>query len=165
MNSGFLFLLALGIGVVAGLRSMTAPAVVAWAAHLGWINLSGSRLAFMGSAWAVGISSLAALGVFVVDQLPANSGAYDCHPVSRPNRYGLAYRLLLRHCRKRVVLGGGTDRSNRGNRRSVRRLSGSRRIGSGASSPGFCNCHSGRSDRTRSRTVFSLQILKDQLRR
>jgi hypothetical protein len=47
MNSGFALFLAFGIGVVAGLRSMTAPAIVAWAAHLGWISLSGSHLAFM----------------------------------------------------------------------------------------------------------------------
>jgi len=70
MNSGLVLLLAFGIGVVAGLRSMTAPAVVAWAAHLGWINLSGSALAFMGSAWAVGIFTLGALVEFIADQLP-----------------------------------------------------------------------------------------------
>jgi uncharacterized membrane protein len=29
----FVFLLALGIGIVAGLRSLLAPAVIAWAAH------------------------------------------------------------------------------------------------------------------------------------
>ena len=39
MTAGFALILVLGIGVVAGLRSMTAPAAVAWAAHLGWINL------------------------------------------------------------------------------------------------------------------------------
>ena len=54
MNSGFALFLAFGIGVVAGLRSMTAPAIVAWAARLSWISLSGSHLAFMGSVWAVG---------------------------------------------------------------------------------------------------------------
>jgi len=70
MNSGVLLLLAFCIGIVAGLRSLTAPAVVAWAAHLGWINLSGSPLAFMGSAWAVGIFTLLALLEFVTDQLP-----------------------------------------------------------------------------------------------
>lgn len=61
MNSGFALFLAFGIGVIAGLRSMTAPAIVAWAAHLGWINLSGSHLAFMRSAWAVGIFTLGAI--------------------------------------------------------------------------------------------------------
>jgi uncharacterized membrane protein len=79
MNSTFALLLAFGIGVVAGLRSMTAPAIVAWAAHLGWIHLSGSPLSFMGSAWAVGIFTLGALGEFVADQLsgtPARTSAF-----------------------------------------------------------------------------------------
>ncbi len=70
MSSAFGLLLTFGIGFVAGLRTMTAPAVVAWAAHLGWINLSGTPLSFMGSAWAVGIFTLGALAEFVTDQLP-----------------------------------------------------------------------------------------------
>lgn len=49
MSSGTGLLLAFGIGVVAGLRSMTAPAAVAWAAHTGRINLAGSSLAFSSS--------------------------------------------------------------------------------------------------------------------
>jgi uncharacterized membrane protein len=64
-------MLAFGIGVVAGLRSMTAPAVVAWAADLGWMNLSGSPLAFMGSRWSVILFTILALGEFVGDLLPA----------------------------------------------------------------------------------------------
>jgi uncharacterized membrane protein len=71
MNSGFeVLLLALGIGVVAGLRSLTAPAVVAWAAHLSWISLHGSPLAFMGSVWAFAIFTVLALLELVADQLP-----------------------------------------------------------------------------------------------
>lgn len=71
MNSEMPLLLAFGIGVVAGLRSFTAPAVVAWAAHLGWINLHNSILAFMGSKWTVGILTILALFEFVADQLPS----------------------------------------------------------------------------------------------
>src|ERR1035441_3411088 len=71
MSSGLVLLLALGIGVVAGLRCMTAPAVVAWAAHIGWINLHGSPLAFMGTAWAVSVFTMLALIEFVADQLPS----------------------------------------------------------------------------------------------
>jgi uncharacterized membrane protein len=70
MHPSLALFLAFGIGVVAGLRSMTAPAVTAWAAHLGWIHLGGSSLAFMGSAWAVGVFTLGALGELVADQLP-----------------------------------------------------------------------------------------------
>jgi uncharacterized membrane protein len=70
MNFEFALLLAFAIGVVAGLRSLTAPAVVAWAAHLGWINLHGSALSFMGSMWAVAVFTVLALLELVADQLP-----------------------------------------------------------------------------------------------
>ncbi len=66
----YLFALAIGIGIVAGLRAMTAPFVVSWAAHLGWIELQGSPLAFMGSKVAVIIFTLAAIGEYVNDKLP-----------------------------------------------------------------------------------------------
>jgi uncharacterized membrane protein len=68
MNS--VFLLAIGIGIVAGLRSLLAPAVVAWAAHLGSLHLHGSPLAFMGSTAAVAIFSIFAIGELVADKLP-----------------------------------------------------------------------------------------------
>lgn len=70
MNSELTLLLAFGIGVVAGLRSLTAPGVIAWAAHLGWINLHGSPVAFMGSKWAVAVFTILAVFEFVADQLP-----------------------------------------------------------------------------------------------
>lgn len=70
MNIGLVLVLAFGIGVVAGLRTFTAPAVTAWAAHLHWINLSGSHLAFMGSTWAVAIFTLGVAVESVLDQLP-----------------------------------------------------------------------------------------------
>jgi uncharacterized membrane protein len=70
MSPGIALLLALGIGVVAGLRSLTAPAVVAWAAHFGWLHLQDSPLAFMGSMWTVVIFSVLAFVEFVADQLP-----------------------------------------------------------------------------------------------
>jgi uncharacterized membrane protein len=70
ISLNYLFVLALGIGIVAGLRSLTAPAVVAWGAHLSWLNLHGSPLAFMGSTTAVAIFSLLAIGELVADKLP-----------------------------------------------------------------------------------------------
>jgi uncharacterized membrane protein len=64
------YLLAVGIGFVAGLRALTAPAAVGWAARLGWLNLHGSPLAFMGSAVTVAIFSLLAALEYVADLLP-----------------------------------------------------------------------------------------------
>jgi uncharacterized membrane protein len=66
-----IYVLAFLIGVVAGLRTMTAAAAVSWAAHLGGIDLTGSWLAFLGSIWAVIVLTLLALGELITDQLPS----------------------------------------------------------------------------------------------
>ena len=71
LRTDLVFALALGIGVVAGLRSLTAPAAVSWAAHLGWLQLQDSSLAFMGSTLAVVIFSLLASAEYVADLLPS----------------------------------------------------------------------------------------------
>jgi uncharacterized membrane protein len=63
-------LLSLFIGAVSGLRAMTAPAAVAWAASLGWLDLSGTWLVFLGSKWAVLILTIFAFLELVTDKLP-----------------------------------------------------------------------------------------------
>jgi uncharacterized membrane protein len=63
-------LLALLIGIIAGLRAMTAPAAVSWAARLGWLNLAPTSLAFLGYAFTPWIFSALALAELVTDQLP-----------------------------------------------------------------------------------------------
>lgn len=70
MSADFILFSAFGIGVVAGLRSLTAPAAVSWAAYLGWLNVQGSPLAFMGSVVTVVIFSLLALGELGADLSP-----------------------------------------------------------------------------------------------
>jgi uncharacterized membrane protein len=70
MNPIYPYVFAFGIGIVAGLRAMTAPAMVSWAAYFGWLNLHGSPMAFMGSIVAVAIFSLLALGELIGDLLP-----------------------------------------------------------------------------------------------
>lgn len=59
------------IGIVAGLRAMIAPAAVSWAAWLGWIDLSGTWLSFLGHAWTPWILTLVAIAELVSDQLPS----------------------------------------------------------------------------------------------
>lgn len=66
-----LLLLALLIGVVAGLRAMTAPAAVSWAAAAGWLHLDGSWLAFLGYRFTPWILTVLALAELVTDQLPS----------------------------------------------------------------------------------------------
>lgn len=64
-------LLALLIGVIAGLRAMTAPAAISWGAQLGAINLEGTWLAFLGYTWTPWILTLLAIGELITDQLPS----------------------------------------------------------------------------------------------
>jgi len=85
----YVFFFAIGIGIVAGLRSLVAPAVVAWAAHFGWLNLHDSPLAFMGSTPAVAIFSIFAIGELISDKLSMT-----------PKRTALAPLLA------RILLGG-----------------------------------------------------------
>ena len=61
---------AFGIGFAAGLRAFTPPAIVAWAAHLGWLHLNNSPLAFMGTTIAVVIFSLLAVFELIGDLRP-----------------------------------------------------------------------------------------------
>ena len=62
--------LAFLLGAVAGLRSMTAPAVVAWAAHVGPLQLEGTPLALLASASARYLLLAAMIGELVADKLP-----------------------------------------------------------------------------------------------
>jgi uncharacterized membrane protein len=59
------------IGVIAGLRAMTAPAAVSWAARLGWLKLASTPLAFLGYALTPWIFTALALVELVTDQLPS----------------------------------------------------------------------------------------------
>jgi uncharacterized membrane protein len=71
MSTTFVLFLAFAIGVVSGMRSLTAPAVAAWAAHRNWLNLAGSRLAFMGSIAAAAIFTVLAIIELIADKLPS----------------------------------------------------------------------------------------------
>ncbi|PBB20441.1 DUF4126 domain-containing protein [Mesorhizobium sp. WSM4313] len=66
-----LYILALLIGVIAGLRAMTAPAAVAWGSYLGWLPVTGTWASFMGHWITVGIFTILAIVELVADQLPS----------------------------------------------------------------------------------------------
>ncbi len=80
-------LLAFAIGVIGGLRSMTAPAATCWGAHLGWLRLQGSPLAFMGATVTTALFSLFAIGELIADMLPSTP--------SRLAPVGLSARIIL----------------------------------------------------------------------
>ena len=62
------FLCAFILGVIAGLRSMLAPAAVSWAAWLGILHVEDTPLAFMGYRYTHLILTVLALGELVADK-------------------------------------------------------------------------------------------------
>jgi uncharacterized membrane protein len=71
MNTTTAIVLPLLIGVIAGLRAMTAPAAISLAARVGPLDLSTTSLAFFGYAYTPWIFTALALVELVTDQLPS----------------------------------------------------------------------------------------------
>jgi uncharacterized membrane protein len=59
------------IGFIAGLRTMTAPAFIAWAGRLGRLRLEGTLLSFLGLPVTAWVFTALALGELVADKLPS----------------------------------------------------------------------------------------------
>ena len=70
MTQVLVIVLALLIGVIAGLRAMTAPAVVAWGALLGWIDVDGKWSEWVAHPITVTVLTIFLLVELVTDQLP-----------------------------------------------------------------------------------------------
>src|SRR6202044_3783380 len=103
MTPSIVLCLAFAIGVIAGLRTFTAPAVVFWAAHLGWINLHGSHLTFLGSIITVVILTLLAIFELVNDKLPKTPNRTTPGP--------LGARIVMEALSGRALLTGGARAS------------------------------------------------------
>jgi uncharacterized membrane protein len=70
MTQVIVILLALLIGVIAGLRALTAPAVVAWGAFLGWIDVEGKWSQWIAHPITVAVLTIFLVVELVTDQLP-----------------------------------------------------------------------------------------------
>lgn len=58
------------IGITAGLRALAPVAVVSWAAHLGWLPVQGTWLAFLASSITAYVTTALALAELVGDKMP-----------------------------------------------------------------------------------------------
>jgi uncharacterized membrane protein len=74
--------LAIGIGTVAGLRPMTAPAIIAWAAKRRWIHLGSSPFAAIISAKASRTITELAISELIADKLPFTPGRLNAGPLA-----------------------------------------------------------------------------------
>jgi uncharacterized membrane protein len=71
MTHALVLLLALLIGVIAGLRALTPPAAVAWGAMLGWLPVEGTWAQWVGHPITVTVLSILLVVELVTDQLPS----------------------------------------------------------------------------------------------
>ncbi|MCW2515997.1 MAG: putative rane protein [Mycobacterium sp.] len=70
MTQVLVIVFALLIGVVAGLRALTPPAVVAWGAMLGWLPVDGTWAGWVGHPITVTVLTILLVVELVTDQLP-----------------------------------------------------------------------------------------------
>ena len=103
--------LAVGIGAVAGLRTLTAPAVLAWAAKRRWIRIGNSPFATIISAQASTRLTDLAVTELIADKLPFTPSRLKAGPLASrvvsgavcgATIYGVVERPLV----EGAVLGG-----------------------------------------------------------
>jgi len=80
-------LLGFLLGCICGLRSLTAPAVVCWAAHFGWLRFAGTRLGLLDRPMILIAVTVLAIGELIADKLPKTP--------SRTAPLGLIARIVL----------------------------------------------------------------------
>jgi uncharacterized membrane protein len=80
-------ILALAIGIVAGLRAATPLAALSWAARLGWISVAGTPLEFLAAPVTSYITTAFALLELIGDKLPMTP--------SRKELGGFASRVVV----------------------------------------------------------------------
>ena len=111
MRRSYTPVLAVGIGAVAGLRTLTAPAVLAWAAKRRWIRIGNSPFATIISAQASTRLTDLAITELVADKLPFTPSRLKAGPLASrvvsgavcgATIYGVVERPLV----EGAVLGG-----------------------------------------------------------
>ena len=76
------FLSTLGLGVAAGMRSMTAPAALAHVLAGRTLRPQGQPARFLASSRVARVAALAAAGEFVGDKLPVTPDRTDAFPLT-----------------------------------------------------------------------------------
>ena len=102
MTTGLVLFYAFLMGGVCGLRSMTAPAVVAWGARLGWLHGEGGLLGFFAHTITLVIFSLFAVGELVADKFSFIPGRTQPGPLGVRLIFGAA-------CAAALCLAGGAS--------------------------------------------------------
>ncbi len=96
---------ATALGVVAGMRAMSAPAILSQVARKrkGQLAVGGSKLGFLNSTGAVSITALLALGELIADKIPSVPARTDLGPLAARAISGALCGVVLCAAKKRSV--------------------------------------------------------------
>ncbi len=92
---------AVGLGVVAGMRTMSAPALVTQVARKGKLAVAGSKLGFLNSPAALSASALLAVGELVADKIPSAPNRTDLGPLLARAASGAVSGAIVCSAKKR----------------------------------------------------------------
>ena len=110
MPLSIVLLLAFLMGGVAGLRTMTAPAIICWGAHPGpptaWLGLGGTPLAFLANPISLVIFTILAVGELIGDKLPQTPSRVSPFPLAARAIFGALCGAALAVAASVSVAGG-----------------------------------------------------------
>ena len=111
MKPSYTPVLAVGVGVVAGLRAFAAPAVLTWAAKRRWIRLGNSPFATIISAKASKRITDLAVSELIADKLPFTPSRLKAGPLASRVVSGAVcgatiYGVVKRPLMEGAILGG-----------------------------------------------------------
>jgi uncharacterized membrane protein len=111
MKRSYIPVLAVGIGAVAGLRTLAAPAVLAWAVKRRWIRLGKSPFATIISAKASKRITDLAVSELIADKLPFTPSRLKAGPLASRIVSGAVcgatiYGVVKKPLAEGAVLGG-----------------------------------------------------------
>jgi uncharacterized membrane protein len=111
MKRSYTPVLAVGIGAVAGLRTLAAPGVLAWAVKRGWIRLGKSPFATIISAKASKRITDLAVSELIADKLPFTPSRLKAGPLASRIVSGAVcgatiYGVVKKPLAEGAVLGG-----------------------------------------------------------
>ena len=111
MKVSYVPALAVGIGVVAGLRALTAPAVLAWAVKRRWLRLGSLPFATVIAATASKKITQLAVSELIADKVPSTASRLNAVPLASRIVSGAIcgatiYGVVKRPLPEGAVLGG-----------------------------------------------------------
>ena len=92
---------AAAIGMLAGIRSMSAPAVISQVARRGKLAVHGSPVRFLSSKGAVATMTLMAVGEVIADKVPSIPGRTEVGPLAARAATGAFSGAVLCLAKKR----------------------------------------------------------------